>query len=185
MAIRSIQGLRVLLYRLLSTAHTTGRAEFIQPALVLGSGRVVFGSNVKLGFFPSAHFLSGYCHVEARGRESLISIGDDTHINNNFVAIADHKSIEIGKRCFIGTSVEVYDSDFHGIGVSERRESRPERAESVSFGDDVFIGSSVTVLKGVRIGSGSVIAAGSVVVGDIPSNVIAGGNPARVVRELD
>ncbi len=54
----------------------------------------------------------------------------------------------------------------------------------IVIGDDVWIGGSVSIVGGVTIGSGSIIAAGSVVIKDIPSGVIAGGNPARVLREI-
>ena len=92
-----------------------GGVQKIQPVLILGNGIVEFHKNVKLGYFPSPFFFSGYTHLEARNKSASISFGEDTHVNNNFVAIAEHTAITIGKRCFIGTNVEIVDSDFHGL----------------------------------------------------------------------
>jgi maltose O-acetyltransferase len=128
--------------------------------------------------------LSGYIHLEARGKNSSISVGENTQINNNFVAIAEHISIQIGKRCLVGTSVEIVDSDFHGIRVSDRAKSNPEDARPIVIGDDVFIGSNVKIMKGAVIGNGSVIANGAIVIGAIPPDVVAGGNPAKVLRTI-
>lgn len=172
-------------YDALSTGHSSGYVQKIQPVLILGNGVVEFETNVKLGCFPSPFLLSGYIHLEARGKATSIKFGEDSHINNNFVAIAEHTAITIGKRCFIGTNVEIYDSDFHGIKVSDRSTSNPEKAKPVVIGDDVFIGSNVKIMKGVVIGVGSVIANGSIVVGEIPSGVIAGGNPAKVIKAIE
>ena len=183
--LRIIQWVRVSFYGALSTGHSKGDIHKIQPVLILGNGLVEFEKNVKLGYFPSPFFLRGYVHLEARGNTTSIKFGEDTHVNNSFVAIAEHKSIAIGKRCFIGTNVEIYDSDFHGIKVSDRRTSNPENAKPVVIGDDVFIGSNVKIMKGVVIGNGSVIANGSIVVGAIPPGVIAGGNPARVLKAVE
>jgi acetyltransferase-like isoleucine patch superfamily enzyme len=101
------------------------------------------------------------------------------------VAIAEHHSITIGKRCFIGANVEIIDSDFHGIKVSDRGTSNSSKSKSVVIGDDVFIGSNVKIMKGVVIGVGSVITNGSIVVGEIPPNVVAGGNPAKVIKAIE
>jgi len=120
----------------------------------------------------------------ARGAGSLIEIGDNTWINNNFVAIAEHTAIKTGKNVLVGTNVEIYDSDFHGIERQLRRISDPAWARSVTICDDVFIGSNVKILKGVTIGQGSVIANGSIVTKSIPMNVIAGGIPAKVFRQI-
>lgn len=183
--LRLLQWMRTVFYAALSTGHAGGYVQKIQPVLVLGNGIVEFKKNVKLGYFPSPFFLSGYIHLEARGKGPSISFGEDTHVNNNFVAIAEHTTITIGKRCFIGTNVEIVDSDFHGIKVSDRGSSNPEKAKPVVIGDDVFIGSNVKIMKGVVVGVGSVIANGSIVVGEIPSNVIAGGNPAKVLKAIE
>jgi len=146
---------------------------------------IEFKGRVNIGFFPSPHFFSTYAYLEARRVTSKISIGSGTWINNGFSAIAEHTSIIIGQRVLIGTNVEIFDSDFHGILVHDRNRSLAEWAKPVVVEDDVFLGSNVRVLKGVTIGRGSVVANGSLVVNDIPSGVIAGGNPARVLRKLN
>ncbi len=87
---------------------------------------------------------------------------------------------------FIGANSTICDTDFHPLNPLEREKaptaglSRPIIIEA-----DVFIGMNVLILKGSHIGHGSVIGAGSVVSGDIPAGVIAAGNPARVIRDID
>jgi acetyltransferase-like isoleucine patch superfamily enzyme len=183
--LRASQWIRILLYGALSTGKSEGNPRKMQPVIICGNGMVRFEKGVTLGYFPSPFFLSGYIHLEARGKESFICIGENTQVNNNFVAIAEHTSISIGKRCLIGTNVEILDSDFHGIRVADRNTSNRKKARPVVIGDDVFIGSNVKIMKGVVIGNGSVIANGSVVVSAVPSGVIAGGNPAKALRAIE
>lgn len=178
------QQVRKTFYDAISTGNTSGDVRKFQPTLVMGNGVIRFEEHVQLGYFPSPFFLNGYIHLEARSKNSSINFGEDTYVNNNFVAIAEHTSITIGKRCLIGTHVEMYDSDFHGMAVADRRISDPAMAKPVVIGHDVFIGSNVKILKGVVIGNGSVIANGSIVVDAIPPSVIAGGNPARVLKAI-
>lgn len=183
--IKIIQKIRIVVYRLCSTRAPKGfRPVLRQPVLFLGEGEIYFHKNVRIGFFPSPHFLSGAGHIEARGPHSLIQIGADCSISNDFSIIADRAQITIGERCLIGSSVTIFDSDFHGIAVPERNVDSSIARRSVNIGDDVFIGSGVTILKGVCIGRGSVVAAGSIVSKSIPEGVIAAGNPARVVRGI-
>ena len=89
----------------------------------------------------------------------------------------------MGAYCLIGDSVQIVDADFHGIKPSERRGFSGD-VKSVRIGTNVWLGSRVIVLKGVTIGNDSIIAAGAVVVSDIPSSVIAGGVPAKVIKNL-
>ena len=126
--LRVLQLTRILFYGLLSSGHSEGRVCRRQPVLIMGNGIVRFERGSILGCFPSPFYLSGYIHLEARGKGSSISIGENTQVNNNFVAIAEHTAIEIGKRCLIGTNVEIYDSDFHGISVKDRGTSNPAKA---------------------------------------------------------
>lgn len=184
MVVWIIQRIRIGWYSLLSTNRAHGVPVRYQPVCVAGNGRIIFDQNVRIGVRSSSGFMDSYAYIEARNPSACISIGFGTWINNGFCCVADHASITIGRNCLIGTNVEIIDSDFHGIRVSERGISKAEWAASVTVEDDVFIGSNVRILKGVRIGAGSVIANSSVVVGDIPPMVIAAGMPARVVNKL-
>jgi acetyltransferase-like isoleucine patch superfamily enzyme len=156
-----------------------------QPLQLIGLGLIEFKGQIKIGVFPSPFFFTTYAYIEARNSSATITIGDGTWINNGFSVIAEHTSIMIGKRVLIGSNVEIYDSDFHGVKIDERNKSKFGWAKPVVIEDDVFLGSNVRVLKGVTIGRGSVIANGSVVVKDIPPCVIAGGNPARVIKAIE
>ena len=175
---------RIVFYRLLSNQKIAGRCHFIQATQVLGPGQIIVGDNVKLGFFPSPHFFSTYCYLEARAPHASITIGEKTHINNGFLAIAEQSSISIGANCLIGTRVEIYDSDFHALSAIERANGVKHIAKEVRIGNDVFIGSNVKILKGVSIGDGAVIANGSVVTKNIPPHVIASGVPADAIKAI-
>jgi maltose O-acetyltransferase len=182
---RMLQTPRVALYSLLSNNKYEGLPRRFQPLQTVGLGTIEFGSEVTVGCFPSPLFFSTYAYVEARQTTATVSIGRGTWINNDFSAIAEHTCITIGQNCLIGTSVEILDSDFHGIKVEERMSSRPEWARPVTIGNNVFIGSNVKIMKGVVIGNGSVIANGSIVTKDVPPGVIIGGNPAKVLRVIE
>lgn len=88
---------------------------------------------MTIGFFPLPYFFNGYTYIEARKKWSLIKIGNGTCINNNFVAISEHKSITIGENVLIGTSVEIYDSNFRGLEPDRRNISSPEEAYEVKL----------------------------------------------------
>lgn len=183
--LRGAQSLRIAFYRLCSNNDLQGvRPRLSQPVLCLGQGTITLASNVCIGVFPSPYFLTGVCHLEARGAHAKIVLGESTFINNDFTAIAEATSISVGKRCLIGPRVTIFDSDFHGLAVSERMVPAATIQKPVIIGNDVFIGAGSTILKGVSIGDGSVIAAGSMVSHDIPPGVIAAGNPARIVRSF-
>jgi acetyltransferase-like isoleucine patch superfamily enzyme len=183
-AFRLIQLTRILIYRWLSDANVQGKPTLHQPLQAVGLGAIEFAGGVSIGVFPSPQFFSTYAYIEARNCSAKVSIGEGTWINNGFSAIAEHTSITIGRRVLIGTNVEVFDSDFHGIRVEDRMASRAEWAKPVVIEDDVFLGSNVRVMKGVTIGRGSVIANSSLVVSDVPPGSVAGGNPARVIKAV-
>lgn len=182
---RAVQLLRGAFYLLVSTNSITGAPRRLQPIQCNGLGNVSIGDSVTIGSHPSPSFFSTYAYLEARKASASISIGSRTSINNNFCAIAEHTSIVIGEDCLIGVNVEILDSDFHSLRFAERGVSKSESAQPVTVGDKVFLGSNVKILKGVNIGEGSVIANGTVVTKNIPSHVIAGGNPVRVIRALE
>lgn len=88
----------------------------------------------------------------------------------------------IGSHAFIGPNVSIYTA-CHPLDAAERN-TGDEWALPVTIGDSVWIGGSATILPGVTIGDNVVIGAGSVVTRDIPSNCVAAGNPARVIKQL-
>ncbi|MEI7825727.1 MAG: acyltransferase [Chlorobiaceae bacterium] len=182
---RLIQRPRIMVYQLLSGAQIQGKPILNQPLQSVGLGVIEFLGKVHIGVFPSPHFFSTYSYIEARNKNSKVTIGDGSWINNGFCAIAEHTSIEIGSRVLIGTNVEIIDSDFHGLQVRERLMSKPEWSRKVQIKDDVFIGSNVKITKGVTIGIGAVVANGSVVAKDVPAYTVVGGNPARVIKTLE
>ena len=108
-------------------------------------------------------------------------IGEGTFINHN-AYLMDGVPVTIGKHCFIGPNCGMYTAN-HPLNVEERNQGL-ELAQPITVGDNVWIGADVTILPGVTIGEGSVIGAKSLVNKDIPANVIAVGNPCRVVREI-
>jgi acetyltransferase-like isoleucine patch superfamily enzyme len=179
-----VQGPRILKYRALSTcSRVSGSPTVLQPVLLLGEGRIVFGSGVELGFPTSRSFYTGYSHIESVGPEAVVELGDGAQINNAAFLKSEGPGIRIGPGALIGSEVTIYDSDFHDLRPEGRRGGRPRMA-AVELAENVFVGDRVLILKGVRIGAHSVIGAGSVVSASIPEGVIAAGNPARVIREL-
>lgn len=108
-----------------------------------------------------------------------ISIGARTFINADLTAL-DVAAITIGSDCQIGPHVQLL-TPTHPIDPQQRRD-KLEAAEPISIGDNVWLGGGVIVCPGVSIGDNSVVGAGSVVTRDIPPDVVAFGNPARVVR---
>jgi acetyltransferase-like isoleucine patch superfamily enzyme len=155
----------------------------MQPIHAVGRGKISC-SGVTVGLFSSPLFFSSYAYFEARHPSASIKIGRGTYINNNISIISESAGIVIGQDCLIGANVEILDSDFHALRVEDRRLGARSISESVNIGNDVFIGANVKIMKGVSIGDGSTIANGSIVTRDIPSKVVAGGVPAKVLRSL-
>lgn len=113
--------------------------------------------------------------------EGSITIGDYVMISPG-TRISGCNSIEIGDAVMMAHGVYITDSDWHGI---YDRTSRDTAHKPVRIADNVWLGDRSTVLKGVSIGTNSVVAACAVVTRDVPANVVVAGNPAKVVKELD
>jgi len=167
--------------------------RFIRPQLErLGKGAVfmkpwhveIFGANVEVGDYATIIAapdkkvrLSVWSTLETGGH---IRIGNYCLICPG-VRLGASQSIRIGDNSMIAGNVYITDSDWHGIynraamGVSA----------PVTIGENVWIGDSAIICKGVTIGENSIVGAGAVVTKDVPPNAIAAGNPAKVVRHLD
>ncbi len=181
--IKLIQYFRIKKYLFLSVCDIEGKPVLNQPVLFLGEGKVVFKGKVNIGVFTSPHYLNTYAYIDVRKINSTIVIEDGVWLNNNAFLCSDGAGIFIGKNTLAGINLEIIDSDFHNL-EPDKRTGFPYEIKPVHIGENVFIGSNVKILKGVSIGKNSVIANSSVVTKDIPENVIAGGNPARVIRAL-
>ena len=119
--------------------------------------------------------LAHHVGLHLRDRGAVLSIGEGSFVNHRSEIIA-HERVEIGSHCLFAWDVQVMDSDSHSV------DGLPHTAPVV-IGDRVWIGCRATVLKGVTVGDGAVVAACSVVTRDVPPRALVAGNPARVVRE--
>ena len=110
-----------------------------------------------------------------------ITVGDNFYTNTN-CCILDCAKVTIGNNVWIGPNVGIYTPN-HAFDSKERTDGY-EKSLPIEIGDNVWIGGGVTIIGGVKIGSNSIIGAGSVVTKNIPAGVIVAGNPAKVIREI-
>ena len=110
-----------------------------------------------------------------------ISFGNHFYANTG-LTILDENDVTIGNHVFLGPHVSIYTAS-HPIDANIRNTDL-EIAKPVTIGNNIWIGGNVVINPGVSIGDNSVIGSGSVVTKDIPSNVIAAGNPCRVLRQI-
>lgn len=111
-------------------------------------------------------------------KDATLIIGKNTFINENTRIMASSK-IEIGKNCNVSWDVNIIDSDRHDIFINNQKQTK---TEPITIGNNVWIGSRTSILKGVRIGDGAIIGAGSIVVKDVPSNTMVAGVPAKIIK---
>lgn len=175
---------RKLKYSLYSNnSNVSGTFSSFQPVVLRGKGSINFNSNVKFGVTNSPMFYNTYAYIEARTDVSKVTFGNDVNINNSFSVISE-KRITIGNHVLIGFNCHIIDSNFHDLNPKNREETDPNPQE-VYISDNVFIGNNVTILKGVTIGANCVIASNSVVTKSFPENVVIGGNPAKIISEIN
>lgn len=124
---------------------------------------------------------NGSIELQARYENSKIVIGNSVSANNN-VFICAANCIEIGSSTLIGERVTIMDHEAHGVRPDMR--SQIGEIGYVKIGKNVWIGNNVIILKNTSVGDNSIVAAGAVVSGHFPSNVIIGGIPAKVIRQL-
>ena len=145
------------------------------------SGQFFFDSHIvlekdsKLNIANNVNFFSG-AQIKCF-QNSEITIGKDTYFSGPIV-IHSKMKIKIGSNCSISWGVTIIDSDFHSI------EDQSIKSEEVLIENDVWIGCNVTILKGVKIHSGSIIAAGSIMTKSTLQKGVYAGNPAKLIKDL-
>lgn len=121
------------------------------------------------------------CIISTHSPQAVVSIGRNCGFSGTVIGATQR--IMIGDNVLCGANTTITDFDWHPLDPTQRLTGKATDAKPVIIGNNVWLGLNVTLLKGVRIGDNSVIAAGSVVTQDIPANVIAGGSPCRVLKE--
>ncbi len=150
--------------------HVGPRARLFGRVRVMNLGRITIGERLLMDGKTVRCELVTNCG-------GVIEIGNRVFINYG-TSISAHHLVKIGNRCQIGNYSLLMDNDYHQVGnLQEVGLSKP-----VILEDDVWLGARVIVLKGVTIGQGAVIGAGSVVTRNIPPHSVAVGSPARVVK---
>ena len=131
-----------------------------------------------------------HCSIGRRfsGTPKNVYLGDDCHIGENNMLLCLLAPVKIGNHFMSGPNVTFITGnhriDIVGKYMTEiiNKDKLPENDVEIVVEDDVWIGAGSIILKGVRIGHGSVVAAGSIVTKDVPPYAIVGGNPAKVIK---
>lgn len=148
-----------------------GTRGSIEPRVrFLGNPSLIFGDRVTL---RRGVVIAG---------NGTLRIGARTTINED-VIIACSENIEIGSNCMIAPRVYILDVDHEFESREIPIANQGYRTSPVLIGNDVWIGAYSVILRGVRIGRGSIVGAQSVVTRDVPEYSIVGGIPARMIRE--
>lgn len=148
-------------------------------------------------FIGDNSWMCGTINMFPHNKEATITIGSDCYIGDES-RIWCAKEVKIGDRVLIAHNVNIFDTATHPINKIERYEHEKIVKEkgmpinlcqnisedAVVIHNDVWIGCNCIILKGVEIGEGTIIAAGSVVTKSVPSNVMIAGNPAKIVKNL-
>jgi len=161
-----------------------GRIDILRAPM----SKIVIGKNVQIVSSSkrcTASSIFAPTKLRTWTKSGQIIIGNNVDLNGTSIT-ARSKIITIGSGTIIAPNVTIMDSDFHGLWPPENRTLNPsfENDGDVTIGKNVWIGSQSIILKGVEIGDNAVIAAGSIVVKEVPHNVLVGGSPAVVIRKL-
>lgn len=139
---------------------------------IYNEGKIFIGSNCRFRSFRLRQHIFVYSDAE-------LKIGDNSSLNDG-VNICASQSIKIGRNAKIADMTYIYDTNFHEVSPD-----MPVKHAPVSIGNNVWIGAFSLILPGAVIGDYSVVAAGSIVTGEIPAKSLAAGSPAKMIKTLD
>ena len=164
------------------TAHgPVGLMRWPGSHITIGAGTSLISSWRR----ATAAALATPVRLRTFGPGARIDIGPGAQLSGTSIA-ARSTTISIGRQVLIAPNCIIVDSDFHAHWPPEARATEPgmEGDRPVTIGDYAWIGLNCIILKGVAIGEGAIIGAGSVVTKDVPPHSLAVGSPARIVRSL-
>lgn len=144
----------------------------------LPNSKIIIGNACSFNSSYTSNQIGVYspCMISTISKCANIQIGNNCGFSGTVIAAA--KSIRIGNNVRCGSNTMITDTDWHND------DPRSKGNKEVIIEDNVWLGYGVKVLKGVRIGKNTLIGANSIVIKDIPSNVIAAGNPCKIIQEL-
>lgn len=168
--------------------------SFYDDIILLGGIKLNINkkSNVSIGksVICLGHGYTTECGLYSKivvEKNASLRIGDKTGMST--CSLYCSKEISIGNCVKIGAGCKIMDTNFHALKWEERLDKSSDKKNRkclpICIKDNVFIGTRCIICKGVTIGANSIIAAGSVVVKDIPANCIAGGNPCKVIKFIE
>ena len=143
-----------------------------------GKPKITNKGRIEIGNVVSIWSIIQKTRITAH-RGGTVIIGNNNFINGAFISAS--KKVVIGNNCKFGPYTMIFDSDFHDISDHNMEGGKAE----VIIEDNVWLGARSTVLKGVTIGTGSIVAVGAVVTKDVPPNTIVGGVPAKVIKQIE
>ena len=164
------------------------KARIAKSATIDGDGTLKLGNCWAGGrYYASLAYFGPGSHTTVSGNFAVysnfhlgVAEGAQLRLGSGFLnagsLVVCTTEISIGEMCLFGEQVIIRDDDSHGI------DDRPQRAP-ITIGDKVWVGMRAMILKGVTIGGGAVVAAGSVVTRDVPAGALVGGVPARIIRK--
>ena len=157
-----------------------------------GQGRLRLADRVFINSRPHTYHTAMPTRCLFRSmRGGVIEVGEETRLHGT--SITAYSRVAVGRRCLVAAGTMIMDCGGHGVSfpnVEDRilmrgADGQPDvgAIKPVEIADCVWIGAGCTIMPGVRIGYGSVVAAGSVVTRDVPEMSIVGGNPAKLIRQ--
>lgn len=147
------------------------------------SSNIYIGDHCEFRSITNSNFIgiNRYSIISTHTKNAKIVIGKNCGFSG--VSIGCREYIKLGDNVLVGANVIITDTDWHSILPGERLTGVP-KSKPVIIKNNVFIGVNSIILKGTIIGENSVIGAGSVVSGIIPDNVVAAGNPCKVLKSI-
>lgn len=157
-----------------------GKKTYGNSFYIHNRGTIILGEKVFLNSKPNGS--SFVTSINTYFIDSKVEIGNNCRLNGTIIHCNLH--IKIGNNCLFGPGTVIVDNDSHRISIDYDERIKPPVMMPIVINDNVWVGMNCIILKGVTIGENSIVAAGSIVTKDVPSNVLCAGIPAKVIKML-